>query len=261
MKYSPYSISKSGMFLDCQKKFKLKYVDKIKTEFTYNVALYKGSYIHEIIENEYDYDTKFDTNEIFTQEEKDKAKKIVKSFEKSDLGKFYSSIEDGLHEEQFGLKIENGKLVICSYWDKGAWYRGAIDYQFKNGKVANNIDWKSGADKSNLESFGIEQSMMYSIFLFLKYPDITKVVSKFVFVEHCTEKTIKYTRDKFTEYVKHFYKLTKNIEAEEEFKANITPLCDWCDYQRESICTEKTDLVKHTNSTAENISKQNFLDF
>ena len=229
MKFNPYSISKIGTFTSCKRKFDFHYIQKIRIDGPTAIALQKGSYIHQVIEEDYNYNTPFKTNEIFTPEEKAKADTIIRTFENSTIGQNYKTIAymdmyNSIHEEKFGLKIENSKVVICSYYDKDAWIRGAIDFQYVNPGdgsgdevVAYNIDWKSGKDKSEDPDFGINQSMAYSIFLMLKFPNITRFVSKFVFIEHCTEKEIVYSRYKFNEYVRHFYNLTKEIENTEIF--------------------------------------------
>ena len=237
MIFNPYSISKLGTYSHCPKQFEFKYVNKVKVPFTYNVALYKGSYIHKIIEEDYNYDTDFKINETFTAEKKAEARKIVETFEASTLGILYKSkTENALHEEKFGIKVQDGSIVICSYYDKTAWMRGAIDFQYTEDGVAYNIDWKSGKNKSNDKDFGIDQSMAYSIYLFLKYPNINVIKSKFVFVEHLDEKEIVYVREKFAEYIKHFYNKTKILEADKFYEPKTGPLCEWCDYEAHGFC-------------------------
>ena len=262
MKYNPYSVSKIGTYTTCKKKFDLQYIQKIKINKPSNIALQKGSFIHKIIEEFYNYNTPFECNEIFTEAEKQKAKDTVKTFELSKLGQFYKNIAESneiysLHEEKFAFKISKvpkvpkvrkSRLEICDYNDKDAWIRGAIDFQYLENNIVYNIDWKSGKDKSKDETFGIDQSIAYTIFLMLKYPDINVFKSRFVFVEHCTEKEIVYTRDKYPEYIKHFYNLTKTIEKTEIFNENVTPLCDFCDFQEYGFCTSKKELESKTSS-------------
>lgn len=253
MKFNPYSVSKLGTYNQCPLKFKLNYIEKIRVPFTYNVALYKGSYIHEILEHNYDYDTPFKTNEIFTEQEKEKSKSIVKTFENSDLGIKYKKIAlsdefKSVHEEKFGYKIVNSKLEICDYWDKECWIRGAIDFQYIDGDKVYNIDWKSGKSHATEKDFGITQSTAYSIFLFLKYPEIDTVVSNFVFVEHSNEKEIIYTRDKFNEYVKYFYDMTKTVEIDEIYKEDVGALCDWCDFYKHGYCNKPKEKAEITDT-------------
>jgi len=253
MKYSPYSVSKLGCHSHCPKQFKLKYIDKIKVPFTMNPALYKGNYIHSILENNYNYEIEFKTNDIFTPERKETAKEIIKKFESSYLGKLYKSkAQDkniiSLHEEKFGIKVQDGKVVLCGYWDKECWIRGALDFQYSEGGIVHNIDWKSGKCHKDEDDFGITQSMAYSIFLMLKYPKIDTFISKFVFVEHGTEKEIVYTRDKFKDYVKYFYNLTKTVENDKFYPEKTSALCDYCDFQKFGHCSAVKDLEEISKS-------------
>ena len=242
MIYHPYSISKLGSYTQCPYKFKLKYIDKIKVPFTYNVALYKGSYIHQVLEEDYNYETEFKTTSVFTPDEKAKAEQIVRNFEASELGQFYKDViaDPNIphqHEGKFAIKIVDSQLVLCDYYDKDAWIRGALDLEYQEPETVYNVDWKSGKNKSQDETFGIDQSMAYSIYLMLKYPHIDTFVSKFVFVEHNEEKEIIYTRDKFNEYVKHFYKQTKTVESDKIYDTAVTALCNWCDFYAHGHCT------------------------
>lgn len=252
MKYNPYSISKLGSYLDCPLKFKFKYIDKIKVPFTYNLALYKGVYIHQILEEKFNYNKNFKTNTIFTEEEKIKAENTVREFEKSDLGQYYKRIMDNpkieqFHEEDFAFKIKNSNLVLCGYNDPDAWIRGSIDLNYIESETIYLIDWKSGKSKVNEEGFGIDQSMAYSIYLMLRYPKLDKVVSKFVFVEHHEEKEIVYYRKYFKDYIKHFYNLTKIVETDNIHEAAPTTLCNWCDFLNHGICTKPEEKEEAEN--------------
>lgn len=237
MKFSPYSISKSGTYFQCPNKFKLNYIDLVKVPFVSSVALQKGSFIHLVIENSYNYNIDFKVNSIFTQEEKNKAIDIIKSFQKSELGLYYSS-KQGMHEERFGLKIKNSTLVQCSYDDTDAWYRGAIDYQFIEEDLLYICDWKSGKSHVDDEEFDDSQSKMYAIYGFIKHPNINTIKASFVYVEHNEERTIVYTRDKLTEYIKTFYNKTKIIENTTVFEKKESALCNFCDFRKFDYCLE-----------------------
>ena len=51
MIYNPYSISKIGTYAQCPKKFDYLYIQKLRGLFSANKALYKGSYIHWMLEH------------------------------------------------------------------------------------------------------------------------------------------------------------------------------------------------------------------
>lgn len=128
LKYAPYSHSRLESFRTCPYKFKLSYIDKVKVPFVTNLALYRGSYMHECIEFSDDRPG-FGTNEVFTPEEKAKALEIVNTYRQSTIGQFYYN-KHGAHEEEFGLEIIDGKLVATPYNKKENWLRGKIDYSY-----------------------------------------------------------------------------------------------------------------------------------
>lgn len=246
MLYSPYSISKLGTYNQCPKKFKFHYIDKVKIPFGMSVALYKGSHIHLILENNFNYNIEFKTNDIYTTEEFNKTIEIVKKFENSDLGKKYKKIIPQANlEEDFAF---NTKLELVDFKSKDAWIRGSADLYLKIKEKAYIWDYKSGKDKSEDETFGIDQSMAYSIYMFIKYPDVNIVKAIFCFVEHQKEKAIIYKRENIRDYLKHFYNLTKNVENDKSHKANISPLCDYCDFEKFDYCKERHKLKELTNN-------------
>jgi len=234
MTFAPYSISKIGTYFQCPKKFKLNYIDKIKVPFETNVALVKGSHIHEILEHNFNYETPFSLQKIYTQEDYDKTLEIVKNFETGPLGGLAKNlITNGVNEENFAFDIE-GNLV--GYWDKRAFFRGSADGYLINKLLGVIWDWKSGKDKSNDETFGIDQSKMYAIYLFLKYPEITSVKATFIFVEHNTKKTIEFQKSELENYMNYFKNKTSIVENDTTHRKNVTALCDWCGFKAHGHC-------------------------
>jgi len=248
MKHNPYSISKMGTFKTCSKMFKLKYIDKVKIESEPQLALYRGSYAHEILENKFDYNIPVELNHIFTQEEADKVIEMVKEFRETELGQKTEKLinrADSILEEDFAF---DKKLKFVDFWDKSAWMRGSADAFNVNLKQSILIDYKTGQDKSETEDFGYEQGMLYAVYMFIKYPDIQSVKSVFVFIEHGTKKEIFYTRSEFNSYIKHFYDKTKKIEKTEIFKDEISALCSFCDYNNTEHCTSFMENEMRTES-------------
>jgi len=214
--------------------------------------------MHKVLENNFNYNIDFKINNIFTEEEKQKCIDILKTFENSDIGKKYKKIIPvSVLEENFAF---DKKLQICKYNSKECWFRGSADLYYVENDKAIISDWKSGKDKSDDKDFGITQSMMYAVYIFLKYPDVKTVNTKFVFLEHSTQKTIIYTRDKFNEYIKYFVSLTNDIETEKFFEPNVTALCDWCDFQAHGHCSAKKDYEKRVQDIQDKRCSFNFLD-
>jgi len=249
MKYNPYSISKLGSFNSCPAKFKMTYIDKIKIDKPRELALQKGGYIHELLEHNFDYSIDVKLDDIFTEKEKQKAIDIVKEFENSEMGiKYKKIIPIATLEEDFGLKIVDSKLVLCGFWDKEAFIRGSADLYFTRNDTGYIWDYKSGKDKSDDETFGIQQAKAYGIMMFTKFPEIQKVKAIFCFVEHSTEKSIEFKRKDLQSYIKDFYIDVKVVENTEIFKTSVSALCDYCDFKKYGYCDAPDKLFEDTNS-------------
>ena len=81
MKYSPYSFSKIEVFEQCKNKFKLQYIDKIKTSSS-NIHLERGTFFHHLLEhtNFFSKDSKTFpeiTLELLSDEEKKKIEEKI----------------------------------------------------------------------------------------------------------------------------------------------------------------------------------------
>jgi len=246
MKYNPFSVSKFGVFNTCPKKFKLQYIDKIRIESEPQLALFRGSYAHEILEHNFDYNIPVTLNEVFTQEEADKVIDMIKKFRCTELGKNIDKLinhKNSIKEEDFAFDT---KMNLVNFWNKSAWLRGSADLYNINISQPTIIDYKTGKDKSKDEDFGYEQGMMYAIYMFIRFPELKEITAVFVFVEHSTKKEILYTRDNFTSYIKLFYNKTKKIECTDIFKENISALCEYCDFNGTEWCTSYQENEEKT---------------
>jgi CRISPR/Cas system-associated exonuclease Cas4 (RecB family) len=242
MKFAPYSISKIGTYFQCPHKFKLQYISKLKVPFETNVALLKGSHIHKILENNFDYNIPFEIGDVYTQEHFNKTIEIVKIFEKSELGMTTKKLQKiGVPEEDFAFTF-NKDLV--GYWDKTAHFRGSADLYVTNNDLGIIVDYKSGKDKSKEDGFGDDQSKMYAIYMFIKYPEIQNVKASFFFIEHNTKKTLEYTRDNLNDYIDYFKKKIEIVESDSSYKKQVTSLCDYCSFKFHGHCDGKEEKFK-----------------
>ena len=245
MSLIPYSHSKISLFYQCPYKFKLSYIDKIK-KVSNNIALYKGSYAHAILEHKFNYDIIFKTDEIFTEEEKQKVKEYVKKFENCKLGKKYKSIMlNKKHLPEFEINFficKNGNQFFACNEKQKAIFLGFIDFMyFDEDKILNIIDWKTGKFKE-LKDQGTEQVELYAIWGFLQYPYQNKIKCKFVYIEHCKETYIEFERSQLQDLLKKHLNRIKKIEIsnkEKEFRKSPSPLCNWCDYYKEECDGEQ----------------------
>jgi len=246
MKFSPYSFSKQNVFEQCPKKFEYKYIDKIKTEFKMNAVLEKGSYIHLLLEElaknngvlpEVKYSFKHSTDEEIKE-----YNIIAKDFIFSEIGQKYLDNKDNSFygaEVEFGIKIIDGEWVTCGYYDKGAFFRGKIDHMNKTETKVEVLDWKTGS----ISKFPAPlQLVMYAIWAFIAFPEIEKVDSAFVYIEHEKEKRYPFKRSMLTKLKAKFAEKVFNMENASSFSKKESPLCDYCEFRLQGICEEVSSL-------------------
>jgi len=114
LKFAPYSFSKINTFVQCPRKFKYSYIDKLPRGETDKTALYKGSALHNILEN---------YPNAGTHKLAPKYQPIIDKFLKS---KYLHYLErESVKELSIGLTPQ---LTPCEYKDKSAMFRGFIDY-------------------------------------------------------------------------------------------------------------------------------------
>jgi len=253
LKFAPYSFSKITTFTQCPKKFKFKYIDKIYFKSD-NIALEKGSYIHlllEILANPSFADsrkidivstamhvinkTQFKFS-LSTEQDIKSHQKIFLNFIQSDIGhKYFIDYDIISAEEEFGIKWDNNNFDATSYYNKSATIRGKVDQISKNGNEIHIIDWKSGKVPQEISEMQIQ---LYAIWFFLKFKNIDKVITSFVYIEHNKEKTVVYKRDDIPLIKKAYGRRIKEIEIENSFNKKETHMCNWCEYRNKGLCDE-----------------------
>lgn len=231
MKYAPYSFSKINLWEQCPLKFKFNYIDKLGI-YEPNLAMERGSFIHTLLEN----DTKGKETsfkfQICTLEEQEECIDIFIAFKQSPLGQSYLEVPAEA-EVAFGMKLEDGKLVVCSYYDKQALFRGKIDHSIIEGAKIQLIDWKTG----KVSGFPAPlQLVMYAVWAFHMYPDINFIRTAFVYVEHGKEKVYKFSREHLSVLTKKVLEKIVNVEGETVFGKKESPLCNYCDFRKAGLC-------------------------
>lgn len=249
MKYNPYSFSKISTF-SCPMKFKLNYIDKIRVK-TSNIALEKGSYIHQMLE---DYsksveDSNFEFR-LSTPEQIREYQEIFQNFVDSPEGHKYLDPEPFGVELEFALKIEDKKLVPTNYHNKQALIRGKIDHAIRpsvNRMIL--LDWKTGKVKDVPD---VLQVLVYAVWCFYNFPEVDVVDTAFVYVEHSQSKEYTFTRANLKKFEEKMLQKIIEIELAKEFPKRETALCNWCDYRKQGICTEtnnadfNNDMMKYS---------------
>jgi len=251
MKYAPYSASRLATYEQCPRKFKYKYVDKIKLPFEeHSLALTRGKIIHHLLEyhnkltlkesiDKLKFDDDINTSPYFTKEVIKECIQVYRKFVETDIAKsIFGDFELGTE-----LKVAlNKKLEPCEYLDKDTLFRGLIDRVVvdKTTDLVRIIDWKTGKDKSG--SSGIKQTpdqlMHYGSWYFAKFP-VDKIKIVYVFVEHNTTLEYTLTRERVQDYKKALLLPIIKAEKDEVFEKITSPLCDYCEFR--DVCNGDVD--------------------
>jgi len=221
MKYSPYSYSKISTYQQCPRKFKYKYIDKVKVPFVYSEALMKGGAVHHILEYH---------PEKSTHKYQEKYQNIADNFINSETGKLLFSLESK-REMSIGL-TEN--IEPCNYSDENVMLRGYVDYYTIYNDYLWIVDYKTGKLKDpRWQSY--DQNLWYSIYFFKKFSKLNKIKITYQYVEHLdSDNSIILKRKYLDNYIKSLMINISNIEKDDKFNKSESKLCDYCDFKE--IC-------------------------
>lgn len=256
-----YSNSRLTTFEQCPLKFKFRYIDKIPPEEEEAIETFLGSMIHESLEWFYKH---VRMTHIPSETE------LLDFFEQKWKKNFNSKIKISKKEFNEENYFERGKKFLKSYYhrykpfnentiamekmirvklDKEGKYKlmGYIDRLVYNAKGEYEIhDYKTNNELKDLSDLEEDKQLaLYCIAIKSMYPDAHKVCLVWHFLafdkEFCIYKTDKQLEDLKQETIK----LIQKIEREKKFPAQVSALCDWCEYQ--DICPKfkhKAELEK-----------------
>ena len=237
LKYAPYSYSMIGTFKNCPYRFKLQYIDKIKTKFNKTPALEKGSFLHFGIEHYLKGDLKEKINEFkfstINEEEKKEIFKLLKKILKSKNIQFYKSFDNLYIEFGFGLRLKENDVEVTEY-KKDVDIRGYIDLMFYDDFTESVyiIDHKSGRYREEQDKLQIS---IYYLVAYKLFPQAEKFNLNFDFIEHEKSVTYTYTRNDFQKVLQYVKNEINKVETATEFP-KITKFCQWCPYYNEGHC-------------------------
>ena len=245
-KYKPYSFSKINTYRSCPKKFKYRYIDKIKTEQVEAQHLKRGKFLHLLLEYNGDLN-KIKHTQDFKKLNLDKIpKETIKEwhqaylkFTETEGAKKILSKSEIYKELEIGLSDD---LKITNYGDNPL-LRGYIDAVYKidtpEKKSLLLVDWKSGnmPKKQNYD-----QLLYYSLALFDLIPQekdggFDEIYLVFAYIDadpgDSGKDNIniqKVHRNKLELYKNALLNDIATIENEEEFPKLESKLCEWCEY-------------------------------
>jgi len=231
MKYSPYSITKFECYDQCRRKFKYRYIDKIKPPIDM-YAIERGRLWHDIIEKKINGDIcnfikpQFEclTDEQYRQE----LQNIINFVKTDTFVKYYYSKLDKLTEQKFYIDIDGDPYLAKPYEYV---FTGTADLLLFNDEILQVVDWKTGGKSiEKLKRFpkNTFQLDIYSYAFANLFNIFENVVSKFCFVEFGYEQKVVGITPNIWKYT---YRKIEEIEENKNFDKNITKLCDYCEFR------------------------------
>lgn len=243
-----YSHSRLGTFQQCKYKYKLQYIDKIKSDLE-SIEAFMGKCVHEALEKLY------------------KDLKFQKLNTKEELLHFFETIwNEKWHDKVFIVKKEYnqknykemGKKFIADYYEHYKPFDDkttiAIESQDRMALSDDNqyhiridhlacdkegnyyvCDYKTNNSlKAQEELDEDHQLAMYSIWVKQKYPDAKSVKLVWYFLAFDKEMISERNDEQLEELKKQIEALIKETESCTEFPTNLSSLCDYCPYM--SMC-------------------------
>ena len=210
------SWSRWNDFMDCPRKFHLKYIAKSFQKVQQNFHLLKGANLHKQLEKYVDEKNAgtLSPTECFRPEVVDTIPLVDR------LMSMYSVTHS---ETQLGMTAD---------WKQTDWFasdvawRAIMDFICVNPTEALIVDWKSGkkydytADKGQLHLSGL---------MGMEALKLDRITVSYVFIEHKHSSPIELTREKDLPALKaHFDSAYDQVNSEKEFKPKVNEYCKYC---------------------------------
>ncbi len=265
-----FSISRIGSFEQCPMKYKFRYIDKIKPEIPTTIEAFLGSRVHDTLQKLYRekgkktvmslewliryyhwiWDKKWEDSILIVKE--DKTQDDYRREGERQLGVYY-----GAH-----VPFDEGEILGLETWERLALdeddesheagegggeakkprysFHIRIDRLMNAGDGLYEVhDYKCGARMDTQEKLDEDRQLaMYSLWVRERHADCKNVRLVWHFTAHDKEMESWRTEEQLAELKAEILAQIKEIEAAKEFPANVTRLCDWCEYK--TICPEWT---------------------
>jgi len=248
-----YSYSKLKCYEQCPQKYKLQYIDNIKTEVKENIECFLGRRVHETLKKLYKdllYKKENTLEEIldflYSQWFKNWSDSIIivkKQYHPKDylfmvkkyIIDYYNRYKPFNHgrtiglEERIIINLDGSRnYKLCGYIDR---LTEAEDGYYEI------HDWKTCSRLPSLEDIKEDRQLtLYSIGVKQRYHDVRDIRLIWHFLKFDKEMNSIWTDKKIEEVKKNTIRLIDIIEATEEFSANPSKLCKWCRFK--SICRQ-----------------------
>ncbi len=254
-----YSHSRLSCFEQCPYKYKLSYIDKVETEIPESIEAFLGSRVHEVLQKLYE-DLKFQKqdsledlinylHEIWKNNWDDSIVIVKEEYSKDNYirmaEKFIADYYNRYHPFDQGRTIALEDRILISLDSEGDYkLQGYIDRLVESSDGFYEIhDYKTNSRLPLRKYIDTDRQLaLYMIGVKNNYPNVKGV--KLIWHFLAFDKEIDSTRsdEELESLKKETIALIDKIEGEEKFDANVTFLCDWCEYK--PVCAQWVHLYK-----------------
>ena len=245
-----YSHSKLSSYEQCKLKYKLRYIDKIKPDVEKSIEAHLGTIVHDSLEWLYGevlrgrirtieelikyYSVKWEADyapgTVIVKEgmtDKDYFNKGVGFL--VDYYLKHTPFNDGTIELEKRIFIDLGEHKLQGYIDRLTKNPVTGEYAVHDYKTANSLPDKYNVEKDR--QLGIYSLAIKEAFGFDK--DVLLIWHYLAFNQKITSNR---TNSQLEELKKEILQLIGRIEAEDNFTANKSVLCGWCEYKTMCPC-------------------------
>ncbi|HXC47496.1 MAG TPA: PD-(D/E)XK nuclease family protein [Candidatus Sulfotelmatobacter sp.] len=241
-----YSHSRLATFTQCALKYRFRYVDDIPTQRE-SIEAFAGKRVHNVIEKLYRdlWDGRLNRNDELRdfyafrwEEEWHQHVHVARAGETVDDHFSYGlDCIDNFYRENHPFNQSRTVMLeekVEFNLDPGGWrrFQGYIDRVASRPDGTYEIhDYKTSRSRRSPGTSELRQLSMYQVGVQSMHPEVRNVelVSHFL----CTGEVFRrqQAQTDLVKIVQDAHQLIDDIESERWFRANVTPLCNWCEFQ------------------------------
>lgn len=259
-----YSHSRISTYENCPRRFKYRYIDKLKPEIEGTIESHLGTAVHstlewiykEVMERE-NWSPKIDEIiQRYTEEwQKDFSDEKIKIVNRNLTARDYfnkgiqflidyytrnTPFKDGTIECEKGILIDldpEGKYKLQGFIDRLVYNVETGEYEVHDYKTAKTLPTQEKMDKDR-------QLALYAIAIKNKYGKEKEISLIWHYLAHNKIIKSKRTNEELEKLKRETVRKIKEIESVKEFPAKESILCNWCEFQ--NTC-KKQELEKYPN--------------
>lgn len=214
------SHSRLSDFNQCPRKFKLRYIDKVKEfgEDNKSAHLVRGTNVHAALEQ---YIVKRNSGENGIRPSSLSEVESTKPL----IDKLFNNYTSVLPENQ--VSIDN-TWAQTDWFSKTSYYRAIFDMICIRPQDVMIVDFKTGKLTDYTPSNGYGQLELSAAIALSLWSNIPTVNTAYVYVDHKKSVSKTFTQQDKPRLVQWFKQEHDKVNAEEEFKPKVNEFCKWC---------------------------------